>query len=304
MKLFLTAPNIATFIILGILCVTITLFKQYNLRKKSKSPFTDDALLRLPGHSLNQQVQKMTANLFFYLFCMFISALVFINIIMVTSPNMGLKAILGAYPLSIGTLILLLSFFLFKIIKTMNCRNNLRLGYEGELVTAQELTKLMPEGNYVFHDFPAGKFNIDHVVVGPAGVFAVETKTRSKQVSGDSQKDAKAIYTGKAIVFPNFSDTKYLDQAKRQAQWLSNWLKSSTGEPVEVLPIISLPGWFVERKTGYDGMFVVNPKQLKSIIKSKVTPKIDGKKIQQIIHQLERKCRDIEIISKQYDSKS
>jgi hypothetical protein len=304
MKLFLTAQNITTLTILGILFTYIAIYKQYNLRKKSRSPFTDDALLRLPGQSLNQQILKLTGDLFFYLFSMFISATIFVNTIMATASNMGVKEIFRKFPLTIGTLFLLLSFFLFKIVKTMNYRNNLRLGYEGELVTAQELNWLMPEGNYVFHDFQAGKFNIDHIVVGPAGVFAVETKTRSKQVSGENQKDAKAIYTGNAIVFPNYSDTKFLDQAKRQSKWLSNWLKSSTGEPVEVLPIISLPGWFVERKIGYDGMFVVNPKQLKSIIKSKSILKIDGKKIQQIIHQLERKCRDIEIISKQYDSKS
>ncbi len=304
MKLFLTAPNIATFMVLGILCVVIVLFKQYNLRKKSRSPFSDDSLLRLPGHSLNQQIQELTGNLFFYVFCMFISALVFINTIMIASPNMGITAIFGTYQLTIGALILLLAIFLFKIIKAMNYRNKLRLGYEGELVTAQELTRLMPEGNHVFHDFPAGKFNIDHVVVGPAGVFAVETKTRSKHVSGNNQKDAKAIYTGNAIAFPNFSDTKYLDQAKRQAKWLSNWLKSSIGESVQVIPVVSLPGWFVERQTPYDGMFVVNPRQFKSVIKSKTSRNIDEKKIQQILHQLERKCRDIEIISKQYDSKS
>jgi len=34
----------------------------------------------------------------------------------------------------------------------------------------------MLDGYHVYHDFPAERFNIDHVVVGPAGAFAIETK--------------------------------------------------------------------------------------------------------------------------------
>jgi len=302
MNLLFNAQNIAILIITSVLFLAITIYKQYHLRKKSRSPFSDDALLRLPGHSLNQQIQKLSISIIFYLFSMFISIILFVNIVMTNAPDKELKMIFKAFPITIGILIILLTFFLFKIIRSMNYRNKLRLGYEGELVTAQELSRIMPEGNYVYHDFQAGKFNIDHILVGPAGVFAIETKTRSKQVTGDNQKDASTIYNGKEIVFPNYYDTKYLEQARRQAKWLSNWLKSSIGEPVEVFPIISLPGWYVKRQTSYDGMFVVNPKQLKSVIKSKSVHNLDRKKIQQIVHQLDQKCRDIEIISKQYDS--
>lgn len=38
------------------------------------------------------------------------------------------------------------------------------------------ILKSLPETYHVFNDFIAGRNHIDHVVVGPAGVFAVETK--------------------------------------------------------------------------------------------------------------------------------
>jgi hypothetical protein len=57
-----------------------------------------------------------------------------------------------------------------------------RIGYDGELATAQELNQLMRHGYYVFHDLQAENFNIDHIVIGPAGVFAVETKSRSNDI--------------------------------------------------------------------------------------------------------------------------
>jgi len=161
----------------------------------------------------------------------------------------------------------------------------------------------MIEGNHVYHDFPAGNFNIDHIVVGPAGVFAIETKARSKHVSEAMTDNVKVQYTGKAIQFPGYSDTQSLEQAKRQSKWLSNWLKNATGDATFVYSVVSIPGWYVERKVPADGMFVINPKNMKNIIKSNEVIKLSDKKIQQILHQLDMKCRDQELISKQYDYK-
>lgn len=48
-------------------------------------------------------------------------------------------------------------------------------GARGEERVAAILRNL-PEGYHVFNDFVAGRLHIDHVVVGPAGVFAIETK--------------------------------------------------------------------------------------------------------------------------------
>ncbi|WP_321493932.1 nuclease-related domain-containing protein [uncultured Desulfobacter sp.] len=301
MMLFLSSQIVLPIIVLGILFVFVSIYRFVELRKKRRSPFTDAALLRLPGHSLNNQIEELSENLNLYIFGIFFSALVFTQIVVLLSELKGVAPYPSKFPLHYCMLIIIIGVLLYKIAKCLTYRNRLRLGYEGELVTAQELHHLMPEGNYVYHDFPAGNFNIDHVVVGPAGVFAVETKTRSKRTSGDKIKEASAEYNGKEIVFPEFRDKSYLDQAQRQAKWLSKWLTSATGEHVEVFPVVSLPGWYIERKTGYNGTFVVNPKQLKSVILSKSNHRIDSKKIQQINHQLEAKCRDIEIKSKQYD---
>lgn len=38
------------------------------------------------------------------------------------------------------------------------------------------ILKSLPDSYHVFNDFVAGGLHVDHVVVGPAGVFAVETK--------------------------------------------------------------------------------------------------------------------------------
>ena len=52
-------------------------------------------------------------------------------------------------------------------------------GAEGETRTAEFLASLEPAGFVVLHDrlMPASRANIDHVVVGPTGVFVIETRT-------------------------------------------------------------------------------------------------------------------------------
>lgn len=48
-------------------------------------------------------------------------------------------------------------------------------GARGEEHVAALLATL-PAGYHVFHDFAAGGHRVDHVVVGPTGIFSVETK--------------------------------------------------------------------------------------------------------------------------------
>jgi len=130
----------------------------------------------------------------------------------------------------------------------------LRLGFDGERYVAEELNQLMRQGYRVFHDFvidwkPGCQFNIDHVLVGPEGVFVVETKTRSKKkhpVSGDKM-GYKVEFNGEAIRFPGGQwSADAIEQAKGAAKELRNWLRRS-GQPwVQIRPVVAIPGWWVQ----------------------------------------------------------
>lgn len=53
---------------------------------------------------------------------------------------------------------------------------SLRSGIRGEERVAEVLAELEPEGYEVLHDLDMGNGNADHVLVGPTGVFVIETK--------------------------------------------------------------------------------------------------------------------------------
>jgi hypothetical protein len=58
------------------------------------------------------------------------------------------------------------------------------VGGEAEEKVGKEMDKLSGHGFYLFHDLPLeGVGNVDHVVLGPRGFFAVETKSHTGTVS-------------------------------------------------------------------------------------------------------------------------
>jgi hypothetical protein len=284
-------PIILFFGILAIVMSALYLLRKSRQIKRHRSPFTDN-FLRSPGESLSKQIMELndgvTENLVLIittpilLYSIYISSLLFGN-----SKN-SIWSLIGCIIIGIG----FIAYYLFKLIKLMNLRQSYRLGYEGEIAVGQELNQLMRDGYYVYHDFPADKFNIDHIIVGASGIFAVETKARSKPTSKDRKADAKVKYDGKFLRFPNGTDIESLEQARRQAEWLSKWLQSAVGEPVRVRPVVALPGWFVERVAS-GGIRVINPKNFRSIAKPKDGNILSEKMISRVVHQLEQKCRDV-----------
>ena len=172
-------------------------------------------------------------------------------------------------------------------------RANLYLGLDAELAVGQELNYLMAHGCRVFHDFPAENFNIDHVVVGPGGTFAVETKGRAKPDKGRGSADAKLVYDGQLLSFPDWQEQAPLDQARRQAEWLQKWLSSAVGASVAVRPALALPGWFIER-TKPGNVLVFNGKNPLFLAKPQGQAGALAADMQnRIAHQLEQRCRDV-----------
>ncbi len=285
-------PAIIVWVVLGIVFLFIAVYKKIVQAKKKRSPFTAN-FLRGPGESLRANLDKVNADILENAVLVMILPLA-VYAILISQYYFGKVApgLLGTIFIVCFGIVVELILFL-RLIKGLNLRRKFRLGYEGEVAVGQELNQLMREGYYVFHDFQADGFNIDHIVVGPAGVFAVETKARSKPTSGDKTFDAKVTYDGRKLQFPGWVETKPLEQAQNQALWLRKWLSSSAGEEVSVRPVITLPGWFVKRDSS-KGFPVINPKLFRSIAKPINGTILNEGQIKRIVHQLDQKCRDVQ----------
>jgi hypothetical protein len=136
----------------------------------------------------------------------------------------------------------------------------LRLAAEGEKAVGQFLEGLREHGYRVFHDVVGDGFNVDHVLIGPAGIFTVETKTWSKPPRGE----ARIQFDGERILRGTLEpDRDPVIQARAQSGWLRDLLAESTGRRFDVRPVVVFPGWFIEQTSAKArGIWVLNPKAL------------------------------------------
>ncbi len=55
-------------------------------------------------------------------------------------------------------------------------------GAEGEELVGEVLGGLEPQGWLAIHDVSLGRGNVDHVAIGPGGIFAIETKSHRGRI--------------------------------------------------------------------------------------------------------------------------
>jgi hypothetical protein len=75
-------------------------------------------------------------------------------------------------------------------------------GAAGEERVGQILDGLRDSGWYALHDVNLGRGNIDHVLIGPAGIFTIETKSHRGRINTakiDKQMTRQAYAEGKLI---------------------------------------------------------------------------------------------------------
>jgi hypothetical protein len=256
-----------------------------------RSPFTHQ-LLRGPGESLRIQLDKLSESLDECIVQTIVIPLA-ICIVFLLQTRMSETVPWTLLAIYFFSGVLFSIYLILRMVRLLEKRNVYRLGLDAELAVGQELNQLMAYGCRVFHDVQAENFNIDHVVVGPSGVYAVETKGRSKPDKGRGAADAKVTYDGKMLQFPDWQETDPLAQAKRQATWLGKWLTSAVGSSVSVVPALALPGWFVDRSKSGD-VIVFNGKNPLFLAKPNFRGSLNEQQVQQIAHQLEQRCRDVE----------
>jgi hypothetical protein len=149
-------------------------------------------------------------------------------------------------------------------------RKTIRLlshGRDGERIVAEQLECMREQGAQVFHDVPGEGFNLDHVVISTHGIYAVETKTRSKP-----SPKARVIVEGDSLTVAGYeADRNPIEQVTAAARWLERRLRQSTGKRFFVRGVVVFPGWFVEQRGQRGDVWVLEPKALPAFIENAPT---------------------------------
>lgn len=140
-------------------------------------------------------------------------------------------------------------------------------GAAGEEKVAQALA-FLPAGWEVFHGVPPAsrslwpaRADLDHVVLGPAGLFVVETKNWTGRIE---IRDNTIFYEGGAPSRPP------LDQARRSARELAARLESACGVRAVAHPVLCFAGSLPETgdEVGMGGVIVCGLDSLNRVLMS------------------------------------
>lgn len=283
-------PLVVIFVPVALLLGLISFWDWQTKNSRKKNPLTSD-LLRGPGEALREKIDDLRIDqLADLLMLLFLPLLIY-------AMGLSYKTFGRAPSLFLMFFYALLacisiSYLFLRMYRRKKTIQNHALGLDAEIAVGQELNHLMREGYWVYHDFPAEEFNIDHIVVGPSGVFAVETKGRTKPIKKDGTAGREVIYDGETLQFPHKTEDQPLKQAESQARWLEKWLTSAVGEPVGVAPVLAIPGWFIKR-TRPKGIPVINGKNPSAFFAKYANVNLSEKLQRQIVHQIDNRCRTV-----------
>lgn len=228
-------------------------------KEDRRSPIKDPPL-RLPGEGLSEQINLLLEDIGDWLLFPFLLFLLAAREwwlhFQPQTPRPLLFTVMA---------VLASGYTAIRIIPIRKKLQNLRLGRSGEVYVGQELELLREKGFKVLHDVQGEGFNVDHVLIGPKGIFTVETKTWSKH----GKAPTSIIFDGKTIFLrghPMIPDP--VSQAKGQANWLRDLIKKQTGKDFSVWPVVVFPGWFVVKDHHGADAWVLNPKVLPAFIEN------------------------------------
>jgi len=235
------------------------------MKESKRAPFKDKPL-RYPGQSLDDQIQNLLDKM---------DEISIVPLMLILLAFMEWSRWYFKSVVSLSTAILFSLFALIASIVTVvrirrlrRLRRQLAIGRDGERVVGQCLEDLRVKGYRVLHDIVVKDFNIDHVVISPKGIYTIETKTVSKPLRGESV----ISFEGEKILINGIKpDRDPIIQARAQAAWIKDFLKSALGKNLSVRPVVIFPGWFVKGSPNCSDVWVLNEKALPAFIERELT---------------------------------
>ncbi|MFA7170893.1 MAG: NERD domain-containing protein [Candidatus Paceibacterota bacterium] len=206
---------------------------------KKHSPLKNTPL-RQAGESLNDKLQeilyvKIMSVIIAIFFVFFMAVYDLFRLYFNIEPRPSVWFLSG---------ILLILFYRNKLQNYWQEAKNTGLGMRGERIVSEMLYGLKKDGYEIFNDLINAKGNIDHIIVGPAGVFTVETKTASK-----AGGDQRISYDGENIRIDGWIPSRnIIKQALAEKYWLEDFIAQRTEKTVtiKVTPVVIYPGWFID----------------------------------------------------------
>lgn len=284
-----------------IVLLTVVLFDgilsliMQRLARRSQSGGREGRMLRLPGEGRWERLEQLRDRLQMELLdglCVplvvaGVPALIVLALPAGAARSMLLALIGAGYVVS-------MAYRGWRIMGLMRELRALKRDVRAERLVADQLLTAAGGAFHVFHDAvlpgPQKQYHIDHLVVGPTGVYAIETKTHDRKPDTVPLGGERVAFNGSVLEWPTGQDAVSPQEAASHAERVQTYLHERLGVAVPVQPVLALPGWQVDG-SGHGAVAVVNPRQFPSLLFGR--PVLDGRTVDAIRRQFDTLCRNV-----------
>ncbi len=182
------------------------------------------------------------------------AALVFV-VMYIAASAFDTPPLFHGYPdwqlyLFLGALAAAAIFVAYRLAVTLLAWRQLRFLRDASIAIGHQLQWISSDHGRVFHDVPVPSGIVDHVMVGPSGIYAVSVVARRPSNSGETR------ISNDEVQFRPSRKVSDVNVIAATVTELAHELSKQVGHNVRVRSVIAVPGWDISSQTGGEHLLV------------------------------------------------
>ncbi len=212
-------------------------------RVVGSSPSFGDSIMREAAQRFRDEFERLSASQSIYLGAALMFAMLFAAAYFLQAQRLFL-----GYPdwqlyLQLAFLALTLAFALYELIKTVRARREVRFLRDANVAIGHQLQRMSSGTTRVFHDVPTDSGVVDHVVIGPSGIYAINVVAHRTRSMGSVRLEGNTLFFADSGA--EYSVNDLVDNTAR----LEKELRQLLGHKVRVRSVIAVPGWDIDEQS-------------------------------------------------------
>ncbi len=219
-------------------------------RKLSGHPSFADSIMSEAAQRFRDQIRVLSHRQSTYLGALLVFVVMYVAASAFDSPPL-----FDGYPewqlyLFLGALVAAALFAAYQLTVTILAWRQLKFLRDANIAIGHQLQWISSGHGRVFHDVPVDDSVVDHVMVGTAGVYAINVVARRAPRSGEIRLSGDEVQFRPGRKPYDISD---IDAATAA---LAHELSKQIGQNIRVRSVIAVPGWDVSAQSGSEHLLV------------------------------------------------
>ena len=224
-------------------------------RSLNAHPNFPDAIMREAAQRFRDEFEALSRKQSTYL-----GACLTFVFIFVVAHTFEARQLFEGYPawqlyLLLATLFAAAAFALYRLFRTISEWRKVRFLRDANIAIGHSLQRIAIGQGRVFHDISTPAGIVDHILVGPGGIYAVNVVARRAM-----RRESVQLVDGELRFKPDGATIPITDIAARTTR-LEQEFRELLKNSVRVRSVIAVPGWHADSQSG-DGHLVVNERTL------------------------------------------